>query len=132
MKLIMSNTLEGQLSEFKGHQRLQGIVDLMKIFDDKHAEKLYDNLRKIVPGNKINLYISHINDATKYSDERGMLTEEELKLIQNEIFEEINEYLCRIHQVKMKSNSNPHISPEDILSVVTENVPLYTYKRMKR
>ncbi|MEC8220512.1 MAG: hypothetical protein VX028_00455 [Nanoarchaeota archaeon] len=128
----MSNTLEGQLSEFKGHQRLRGIADLMKIFDDKHAEKLYDNLRKIVPENKMDLYISHINNASNYSDDRGILTEEELKLIQNEIFEEINGYLCRTHQVKMKSNSNQHISPEDILSVVTENVPLYTYKRINK
>lgn len=128
----MSNTLEEQLSEFKGHQRLQGIADLMKIFDDKHAEKLYDNLRKIVPENQMNLYISHINDASKYSDTRGMLTEEELKLIQNEIFEEINGYLCRIQQVKMKSNSSLHISPEDILSVVTDNIFLYRYKKIKR
>lgn len=128
----MSNTLEGQLSEFKGHQRLRGIADLMKIFDDKHAEKLYDNLRKIVPENKMDLYISHINNASNYSDDRGILTEEELKLIQNEIFEEINGYLCRIQQVKMKSNSSLHISPEDILSVVTDNIFLYRYKKIKR
>lgn len=128
----MTNTLEEQLTEFKGHQRLQGIVDLMKIFDDKHAEKLYDNLRKIVPENQMNLYISHINNASNYSDDRGILSEEELKLIQSEIFEEINGYLCRTHQVKMKFNSNQHISPEDILSIVTENVPLYTYKRINK
>lgn len=124
----MSQTLENQLRKFEGHVRLTKIVNLMTVFSDKNAERIYDGLisleRYISKKETVADFIGVLTNPTHYSHNNSVLYVEDLKAREKEIASEILGYFTRINGCQKSQEVT--LNSQDLIDILKENIKFNT------